>query len=215
MGTLFYVKAFETGNVSLAGTIGAAFPVVTVPLSIILFAERLNSPQIISVVMIITGLILATLNLNELKKGKLVKALGSKSTHLAFGAMVIWGIYWTIIKYPIREIGWFWAGYSTGFYFLLIPLLGYIKKIPVDFLKSKKNLLIIILMSGLTAMGSFAFNLGLSFGYSSIVAPVSGASPVLLVILSRYFFRERLTRQQKMGIILTLAGIVSIGVSAV
>ena len=59
------------------------------------------------------------------------------------------------------------------------------------------------------------FNLGLTLGYSSLIAPVAGSSPVLFVVLSRFVFKEPLTGQQKTGIIFALAGIVLIGISTI
>ena len=76
-------------------------------------------------------------------------------------------------------------------------------------------LIIILLMSGLTSMANFAFNLGITYGFTAIVAPVAGSAPVLFVIISRFVFKEALTGQQRLGILFSLAGIVLIGISSV
>jgi uncharacterized membrane protein len=45
-------------------------------------------------------------------------------------------------------------------------------------------------------------------GAAAIVAPIAGAYPTLFVFLSRFVFKDRLTKQQGFGIVVTLVGIV-------
>jgi len=42
----------------------------------------------------------------------------------------------------------------------------------------------------------------------SVVAPIAGANPTLFVLLAFFVFKDRLTKQQILGIVLTLLGIV-------
>ena len=138
-----------------------------------------------------------------------------KSIKYAIVTMLLWGIYWTLIRIPIERIGWFWASYCYYAGIIAFPLLRLVKPNPIPFFKERKTLYLIILVFILTLMANFGFNLGLTFGYSSIVAPIAGASPVVFVIISRLVFREKLTRLQGVGIILTLLGILIIGISSV
>lgn len=56
--------------------------------------------------------------------------------------------------------------------------------------------------------GDFALNHGLSlYNSSSIVAPIASASPILFVIMSYFIFKNRLTKQQIIGIVVILIGI--------
>ena len=128
---------------------------------------------------------------------------------------IIWGIFWSLIRIPVERIGWFWSMYPLYPFFVILLFLKSFKRVNFSDLKKTNNLLIMGAGCLFTLSANFGFNLGLTHGYTSIVAPIAGASPVIFVILSRIVFKERLTNQQKMGIILTLAGIVSIGVSAV
>ena len=62
------------------------------------------------------------------------------------------------------------------------------------------------------SMGNFAYNLGLSHGYATIIAPIAGSYPTLFVILSYLVFKQKLTRQQLLGVIVSLIGIVALSI---
>ena len=214
-GVLFYFEALEIGNASLVGTIGGAFPVITVPLSILLFKEQLTWFQFAAIILTFSGLILATLRFEELKNRNFRRLISDRSIKLALAAFVIWGVFWAVIRIPVEKIGWFWSNYPIYLSFILLPLFNLVRNIPLSDLKNKKTFLITILGCILTLFANFGFNLGLTYGYTSIVAPIAGASPVLFVIISRFVFREKLTSQQKLGIVFALAGIVLISISSV
>ncbi len=49
----------------------------------------------------------------------------------------------------------------------------------------------------------------------TVVAPISGANPILFVILVAFFLKDPITRQQIAGIITTLIGIVLLSIFSV
>jgi len=207
VGTLAYFKALEIGNASLVGTIAGSFPLITVPLSIVLFHEQLNNIQLVGIVLILIGLILASLKEEAIREIQTGKIFSDKGVLYSLIILVTWGIYWSIIRVPIEQIGWYYTGLSGWMVFILIPLLGLIKKNPFTELKKRNVLLNVILMSTLLPIGSYAFNIGITLGYSSIVAPIAGLSPVLFVIIAHFVFKEALSRRQLAGIVISLLGI--------
>jgi len=215
LGVIWYVQAFEQSHISLVGTIAGSFSILVVPLSVIFFSERLEILQIGAIIMTITGLILATLHPEDLKNRNFRRLSENKGIQLSFLAFLNWGIYWTLIRIPVQKIGWYWSEYPFYFMILLLPLMGMTKNISISAVRNSKILFMIILSGALSTMANFSFNLGITYGYSSIVAPIAGSSPVLFVILSRFVFREPLTGQQKLGIISALTGIVLIGFNSV
>ncbi|KKS47313.1 hypothetical protein A2781_00805 [Candidatus Gottesmanbacteria bacterium RIFCSPHIGHO2_01_FULL_42_27] len=216
-GTIFYFRALEVGHTSLVGTISGAFPVVTVPLSILLFKESLTAIQIGAILLIISGLVLATFHFEEIKKRNLSRLLKEKSIVLSFATLLIWGIYWTLVRYPVEKIGWFWSSYPGYSFFIYMYLTGMVKRkdITINKLKNRRIILMIITMTLLILTANFAFNLGITYGFSSVVAPIAGSAPVIFVIISRFVFKERLTGQQRLGILFSLAGIVMMGIVSV
>lgn len=214
ISVLLYTRALEIGNASLVGTISGAFAIITVPLSMILFGERLVPVQLMGIILILVGLVMATLKMEAIREIKTGKVFSDPGAGLALIVMIIWGVYWTLIRIPVETLGWFWAGIPTYLYFFLLPLIGVVKKNPIKVLHRQSTLISLIAATLFTISANYAFNIGITYGYSSLVAPVAGAAPVLFVILSRFVFRDRLSRQQKIGIITALAGIILIAISS-
>ena len=116
-GNLAINEAFRVSNPSLTGTIGASFAGLTALFSVIFLGETISLSQTVSILIIFIGLVLSSLDFDQLRKGSLLKDRGVR---LAFLAMFSWAVYFTFIKIPIRTVGWFWPTYLS---FLTFPLL--------------------------------------------------------------------------------------------
>jgi transporter family protein len=198
-------EALRIGNSSIVGTIAGSFSGITVILSLIFFKESLSMTQILAILIILIGIALSSLHLEDLKKRKVFE---NKGTLLAILVMLGWGIGYAFIKIPIKQIGWFWSSYIlevVGFLFFLIVGINKFRKNKLPNLRVLTQPLIATLLQNL---GGYSFSYGLSVGAASIVAPIAGAYPTLFVLLSRFAFKDRLRKQQGFGIIVTLVGIV-------
>lgn len=202
-------KGLQVGNASLVGTIGAAFTSITVILSMVFLEEKISSNQILSIIAIFLGVFLLSINLNLLR-GK--KTLSDKGLPYALISMVLWGVYYTFIKIPVKEIGWFWPSYFTLFSFPLIYLLVKINKGVIKYPKSVKILSFSILNAVLLNIGAFAYNFALIEGKAAIVAPIAGSYPLLFVLLANSVFKDKITKQKTLGIIISLTGIISLSI---
>lgn len=204
-GIIAFREGLRIGNVALVSTIASSFTAITTILAVIFFNERLTIDQIFIITAIFIGLILSMFNVNDVRRRKIVLDKG-----LLFGiiAMVSWAIYFTFIKIPVREIGWFWPNYIT---FLLFPLLYFfmrVRKISVFHPNTNNAFMPLISSTIIARIAEFSFNLGINKGYTSIVAPIAGASPVLTVLLAFLIFKDPINKQQILGIVITLTGIV-------
>ena len=198
-------EALRIGNSSVVGTIAGSFSGIIVILSLVFFKESLSIAQVLAIVIILIGIVLSSLNLKEIKN---LKAIENRGTVLAILVMLGWGIGFTFIKIPIKQIGWFWSSYIlevVGFLFFLIFGINKFKKNKLPNLRALTQPLIATFLQNL---GGYSFTYGLSIGAASIVAPIAGAYPTLFVLLSRFAFKDRLNKQQGFGIIVTLVGIV-------
>lgn len=202
---LSFNEALKVGNASLVGTISASFVGVVVILSIIFLGEKLTSSQSICILIIFLGLILSTLNLGELNKGKIMK---DKGILLALLTMFGWGIYFTFIKIPVKNIGWFWPNYITLSLFPFLYLFGKAKKLMLKNISINRIYIFLLVAVILVQVADFSFNIGISKGLTSIVAPIAGSYPTLFVLLAFIVFKDKITRQQIFGIVITLVGIV-------
>lgn len=207
-GLVAFYEGLRIGSASLVGTISASFAAVVVVLSIIFFKEAISAQQTAAIVIVFFGFLLASLDFDELKNRK-VKV--GREIILAIVAMITWSIYWTFIKIPIREVGWFWPHYLNTL--SSIPALFfyiYLRKIAVTSVNKNGALVPIFLNAALLGSGSLAFNFALQEGLAAIVAPIAGSYPTLFVALAFWFFKDKITKLQVGGIIVTLAGIVAL-----
>lgn len=204
-GSIFYYQALKKGNPSLVGTIGSSFPVITVLLSMAFFKEKMNVFQIIAIIVIFAGLIFSTLNFDKIRKKKL---LLNEGVFLALLTMVSWGIYGTLIKIPVNRIGWFWPNWFILSSFPLVYLYIRLTKTKLDIPRKRSVIVPVVVSIILVRIAEYAYNLGISKGMVSVVAPIAGANPTLFVILAYFIFKEPLKKSQVIGIVFTLTGII-------
>ncbi len=198
-------EAFTKTNPSLAGTINAAFPALVLVLSIIFFKDPITLAQSAVIAIIFLGVFFCTFDFGIVKsKTKIVNS----GLFYALYAMTSFAIVFTFLRIITDKIGWFWPLYIAllpSFIFLGVMRL---KKMPlVNPFKTKTHLFILASTISLR-IGDIAFNIGLHQGEAKIVAPIAGAYPILFVILAFLVFKDPLKRQQVIGILTTLIGIV-------
>ena len=206
-GTACFFEAFRGANASLVGTIGAAFVVPTVILSVLFFGERLGLAQVLTISVIVVGLVVTSLDFSTLRQRGVIMERG---VGLALLAMLAWGIYFAFIRLPVEEIGWFLPAYIGFLFSPIVLVMMRVQKVSLESPLSKGALPAFIAAVILGTAANFGYNLGISSGYTSIVAPIAGAYPILFVCLSALVFKERLQRQQLWGIVISLFGIVAL-----
>ncbi len=206
-----FLEGARLGKPSILGAIAGSFPALVVILSIIFLGEKLSSIQALAIVVIIAGIVLTSINFKELSgsKVKLERSIG-----FALLAMVLWGIFFTFIRIPVQQVGWFWANAVSNFAGIL-ALLAYGWRSSglsrSDIRQGIPPIIGVVLLGG-TAM--LTYNVAVEVGKNSIVAPIAGAYPVLFVILSSIIFKDKLTKHQIFGMILALTGIVALSLAS-
>jgi drug/metabolite transporter (DMT)-like permease len=205
LGFFAFSEGLKVGNSSLVGTIAGAFTSLVVILSVLFLGDRLNGGQILAIIVIFLGLFFSSIHLKEIKN---IHSVINRGTFYAFVALIGWGIYFTFIKIPVEHAGFFWPSMITNlagtiFFFVLGP-----KKITFAKHHRRKGIPAALLAGILGSTASFAFNYAIGKGMTSVVAPISGAYPALFALLAYYYFKDPLSNQQKMGMVVTLGGIV-------
>ena len=71
-----------------------------------------------------------------------------------------------------------------------------------------KNLSAIVIIAILNLAALLAYNLGVTYNYTTIVAPISAAAPAVTILLAILLLKEKLATDQKFGIILVLIGLI-------
>lgn len=215
LGLLGLVTMFESlrrGNPAVTGTIISAFVAVAVVLSIIFLGERISSKQAVAIVIITLGLVTTGFDFKEVKSARIFQ---NKGIIFAMIAMFIWGIYFTFIKIPVDSYGWFWPGFIARLVFPLTIAFMAVAKIKIENPFKAQTFWPVMGTALFWAFAEAAYNFGLSKGLVSVVAPIAGSYPTLFVILAYFVFKEKITRQQIAGILVTLAGIVILSIYSV
>lgn len=101
--------------------------------------------------------------------------------------------------------------YALGFLPILILLMR-IRKEPLRFPKKRSIWGSIIGHSLAITLAEIGYNMAAVRGAVSVIAPIASSYPVLFSVLSFYFLKEKLDRQQLIGVIIGLGGIVTMAV---
>jgi drug/metabolite transporter (DMT)-like permease len=206
-------EALRIGNASIVGTISGSFVALVVPLSVIFLKEHINLIQLLFIASILVGIILASLNPKTLR-GATLKL--DKSILLSLLTMAGWGIYFTFIKIPIREVGWFWPGYIASIVgTLILAIFITIQRGRLGIKEWKNGIRPAFSAAILTTGATFSFNAALQIGSATVVAPIAGSYPILFVLLASIFFKDRISASQKVGMIFGLIGIVGLSIASV
>ena len=94
---------------------------------------------------------------------------------------------------------------------MLFPVLYIVmraRSIPLSSPTVNSALVPLVVSTLMVRTAEFSFSLGISRGFTSLVAPIAGASPVLFVVLAFLVFKDPITKQQILGIITALIGVV-------
>lgn len=215
VGLFAYFHALEIGNASLVGAIAGSFSVVVVILSVIFFHDKLSIIQIMGVLLCLGGIILASFHFEDLKQKSLKKYLSDPGILLSLLTFLSWGVYFTFIRIPVEHVGWFWTLYPSTFYFLPLLFFNPIRKQLKRLYHSQGTVIFILLMTLSGRIGDVAYNLAITKGVSSILGAIAGSSPIFFVTLAYFIFKEKLTKQQTIGIVTTTCGILILAFAAI
>ena len=209
LGGLSFFKGTQVGNLSVLSPIASSYSVIIILFSILFLSEILLPIQVGSVVLVVVGTILASINLKNFKNLKLV--ITDRSVPYGLLAMFFWGTSFILIGDMTVKIGWLEIIILTtisGVLFLTILTLYKEKSLSITNYSYKLAALLGILSS----MGYLGYSLGVNSTYASIVAPVVAAAPVVTIFLALLFLKEKLAKEQKIGIFLLMLGLVILAV---
>lgn len=211
VGTLAFYKGLTEGQVSLVSPIGASWAMITVVLSVIFFKEILQTNQIIAVILIISGIVLVSLNLKEILRIKKLALFGGIKEGLI--AMLAWGISLFLLVPASKALGWFLPVLALKFFgllFLVFFIMFSKKSLKIDFQTSLLTLLFFIGFLDMVAF--FGYSFGVEGVYASIIAPIAASFPLVTVMLARIFLKEKIIFNQALGIAGVIAGLILISI---
>lgn len=213
-GYLCFFESIMKGQVAIAGTISAAYPVLTVVGAFLVLSETLTPIQAVGVVAIIGGVIALSYEPNPGSK----HALDKRSLLFAFLAFGFWGVWSLTSKIAVDRIT---AGNLFGFYILsslTAPLLyGWFRRMrPIEKdpkIPARSAWAFGALALALNVFGAYAYTYALQDGTASLVVPISSAYPIVTVVMAVGLLREKINRLHALSLGVVVAGLVLIGLT--
>ena len=207
-GYYIYLEALEKGDVSMVGSITAAFPAVTVVLAVTLLGEELSWVNAAGVVVIIASMVALSHSHGKDSGGV---GFSRSSLLLSLATFAIWGVGGIFIKMALDGLPL--IAY-LGVYPLILPPIAF------AYLRHRKAtwrvflprwtapVILAIVVAELWQLAYFAETSAISVGSASVVFPLISAYPIVTIIGARLFLKEKMTRLEMALILAVVAGIV-------
>ncbi len=207
------VKGFAVGKASLVAVLTALPPVVVIVMAFLLFGERLNWQQAIAFVCIVGGVIMIRYS-NDLSWKQLNGAGWALLATLFFGFNDVTGKLSTLYEADIFLTS-FWM-FATGAVCFAVWWL--IERRRPFFLTSldqtawpNKITFLWGMVVGLTNVSGMFFILNaFKYGVTGLVSAVVAVNVVIILLYSRFFVKDKVSRLELFGMIVALTGIMVI-----
>lgn len=210
LGYYLFGKAAQKTNPVLVSSLGGAWGVSTVLLSLVFFGEKINFYKSISIFLVFLGVFLVNFKIQTLTKLKHTKDIG---IYYALATLVVWGVCGAFLKFPAMAYGWYWTSLIMLVPYLIL-ILFFERRIAFNFKALKINnfkLFLVIVLC--TMLGDLGYNSSFTLGGSiAMVGTIGGSYAVLSTVMAYFMYKEPLTKQQLWGVLSTLLGIVSMAI---
>lgn len=206
-GFFFAYRAFRYGSLSITAPIVNSYPAVIVIGSILILGDKISPIEGSAISVIIIGIILLSTKLSAFKsKSKIIASgVGSALLSMVFlGAMTIFaGAYTAVIGFVLLSVIWRGMTSILGF------VSGFIAKQQMAF-PERKYFLPIFAAGATDAFGILIFLYGVQVESSTlpIISALAGLAGAVTVVAALIFFKERPEKNQWVGIVLAMIGVV-------
>ncbi len=206
-GYLFFFKGFEIGNVSIVAATMNLWAVFTMLFAFIFMGQRLSTIQTLGVLMIISGVTLASLNWSDIRNQRFQLSSGVKEAVL--GAF-FFGIFWNISEIISEEVGWLFTTLFVKFGIILFLLIfSFLVKRDIGLTKTSTKTKYAIILMGIIEAGAVAVvNYGLTIGDAILITPIASALSIVTITLAIIFLKDKVTKLQGLGIVIAIVGII-------
>ena len=208
-----HYRALELGPVAVVSPIGASFAVVGIVLAMIFLHERPSAIELMGAGVTVVGVVLVSTDLRALRAGIRDHAPGlwwGVSSAVGFGVAAF------LLGYVSKRAGWvagLW-GSRIAQLVCLVPLAAARPKDVARIAKAGAIAVGLALATGAAdIVGVTAYSAGAEHGQLSIVLAASAVFPLIAVVLSFVFLRERLVTNQYAGIGLVVVGLLLLGLA--
>jgi len=217
-----FYRALQLGPVSLVSPIFSAYAVITVLLAVLLGQETLAVAAAAGVVLTIGGVVLASAS-GPAQPGQPQPGQGHPGQGhpgrrtgiwLALASMVCWGVTTYILGRSAERLGWFVpVAASRVVTFAILLAVTAVAALGHRVHRPRPGDLALPAIAGLFDVLAFlAYTRASQGGSVSVAAAASACFPLIVIAGGVLVFGERLRRVQILGVGLTIAGLLVLGV---
>ncbi|KKQ35677.1 MAG: hypothetical protein US52_C0018G0005 [candidate division WS6 bacterium GW2011_GWA2_37_6] len=209
MGLVLFYQAFKVAKISVVTPIASSYAIVVAIMSFLFFGEDFGILKMALVIVIVTGILLLSIDLDELRKNK---KSNIKGIAYAICIFLIYGIFTPLWDKFIAQGGWPFIVEIERFVILFFSLFFLLLKSKrLELRIDKKSLYYTVAIALCIGTGSTVFGWGLyNSTQTSIIAAISSAYPLVVALVAYIFLRERLRPNQYVGIVVVLIGLILI-----
>jgi transporter family protein len=207
-GYLFFFRGLEIGNISIVAATMNLWAVFTMLFAFIFLGQRLSTTQSLAVLLILSGVTLASADWSKVRHQGYQISSGVKEAVL--GAF-FFGVFWNISEVISESVGWLLT--------TLLVKLGIVLSLLLFSVLTRRDLRIaqattktkyIVLIMGVIEAGAVtAVNYGLTIGDAILITPIASALSIVTIGLATVFLKDRVTRLQGLGMLAAVVGIVA------
>jgi transporter family protein len=207
-GYLFFFRGLEIGNISIVAATMNLWAVFTMLFAFIFLGQRLSTTQSFAVLLILSGVTLASTDWSNVRHQGFRLSSGVKEAVL--GAF-FFGVFWNISEVISERIGWLLTTLLVKLGIVLFLLLfSVLIRRELGIAKaSTKTKSMVVIMGVVEAGAVAAVNYGLTIGDAILITPIASALSIVTIALAIVFLKERVTRLQGLGMLAAVAGIVA------
>lgn len=203
-----FFQAVKHGKVGIVTPIANASIIFTVLFSIIFFKETLSQIQIFSIILIIAGIILISMDIKDWKNSELFNL--KSGIPFALLAAFFWGIVFFLFKIPVLVLGAFLTAFLVEFGIAVSSYL-HLKSSKIKItIPDKKMYPYLLVLGVLGAIALVSYNFGVKNYNVSVVAAITFANPVVATLYGKFVYKEKLSIMQYIAGLLIILGIVSL-----
>jgi drug/metabolite transporter (DMT)-like permease len=206
---LTHYRALELGPVAVVSPIGATYALVGVILAVVVLGERPGPIVIAGGIVVVVGVMLTSTDLAKLRSGTHTMPPG---VPWAVVSAVLFGIGGFLLAYLAREAGWvtgLWA--SRNAQLVAFAAIGFANRRSFDRVGWNRGIAVAVAAGVADLLGVTSYSYGAQEGYVSVVLIASAVFPLIAVVLSVLYLHERPVPNQYVGIGLTIAGLILLG----
>ena len=204
-------KAQRTGKLGLISPIsGAGSAVITITYALLFYGENPSLLQRCGMAAVLLGVVFVSINFKDLRNSNLFSR--SSGVPLALLTALCWGIMFALMVKPSIALGAVFCAFvlNLGSLVLSGTHLAVMRIRPA--LPSPRLALIVVVIALFSVLGSVSFNFGIIGAPVSIVYTIAAAAPVIGIVAGIWFYKESHPLHHYFGMLLSLAGIVLIGI---